>query len=63
MASKLVAVAIVAQAVWGMARTLCPDRARASIALLGALIILFFSVSPFAQTAARGLRRSWMGNG
>src|SRR5499427_2290498 len=29
---KLVAVAIVAQAVWGMARTLCPDRARASIA-------------------------------
>ena len=29
---KLVAVAIVAQAVWGMARTLCPDRRRASIA-------------------------------
>ena len=28
---KLVAVAIVAQAVWGMAGTLCPDRARASI--------------------------------
>ena len=30
---KLVAVAIVAQAVWGMARNLCPDRERASIAL------------------------------
>src|SRR5262245_25803252 len=29
---KLVAVAIVAQAVWGMARNLCPDRERASIA-------------------------------
>src|SRR5438445_5989305 len=29
---KLVAVAIAAQAVSGMARTLCPDRARASIA-------------------------------
>ena len=29
---KLVAVAIVAQAVWGMARSLCPDRERASIA-------------------------------
>src|SRR6201998_4689458 len=29
---KLVAVAIVAQAVWGMARTLAPARARASIA-------------------------------
>src|ERR1700761_477835 len=37
---KLVAVAIVAQAVWGMARTLCPDRERASIAVVAALIIL-----------------------
>src|SRR5579863_6265592 len=36
---KLVAVAIVAQAVWGMARTLCPDRIRASIAVVAALII------------------------
>ena len=31
---KLVAVAIVAQAVWGMARSLCPDRERASIAVV-----------------------------
>src|SRR6516164_3540011 len=38
---KLVAVAIVAQAVWGMARTLCPDRERASIAAVAALLILF----------------------
>jgi chromate transporter len=38
---RLVAVAIVAQAVWGMARTLCPDRERASIAVVAALIILF----------------------
>jgi chromate transporter len=38
---KLVAVAIVAQAVWGMARTLCPDRQRASIACAAALLILF----------------------
>ena len=37
---KLVAVAIVAQAVWGMARTLAPDRERASIAVVAALIIL-----------------------
>jgi chromate transporter len=37
---KLVAVAIVAQAVWGMARTLCPDRQRASIACIAALLIL-----------------------
>lgn len=48
---RLVAVAIVAQAVWGMARTLCPDRERASIAVVAALIILF-STSPLAQIAA-----------
>jgi chromate transporter len=48
---KLVAVAIVAQAVWGMARTLCPDRERASIAVLATLIILF-SATSFAQIAA-----------
>jgi chromate transporter len=48
---KLVAVAIVAQAVWGMARTLCPDRERASIAVLSALIILFSS-SSLAQIGA-----------
>jgi chromate transporter len=45
---KLVAVAIVAQAVYGMARTLCPDRERASIAVAAALIILF-STSSIAQ--------------
>ncbi len=45
---KLVAVAIVAQAVWGMARTLCPDRERASIAL-GSAIIILFSTSSAAQ--------------
>ncbi len=48
---KLVAVAIVAQAVWGMARTLCPDRERASIAAIAALIILFASTS-IAQIGA-----------
>ena len=48
---KLVAVAIVAQAVWGMARTLCPDRERASIAAIAALIILFSGTS-LAQIGA-----------
>ena len=48
---KLVAVAIVAQAVWGMARTLCPDRERASIAVVAALIILF-STSSVSQIGA-----------
>jgi chromate transporter len=48
---KLVAVAIVAQAVWGMARSLCPDRERASIAAIAALLILF-STSSVAQIGA-----------
>lgn len=38
---KLVAVAVVAQAVWGMARSLCPDRERASIATVAAILVLF----------------------
>ncbi|MFA7664685.1 MAG: chromate efflux transporter [Burkholderiaceae bacterium] len=37
---KIVAVAVVAQAVMNMARTLCPDRLRAGLALLAALIAL-----------------------
>jgi chromate transporter len=37
---KIVAVAVVAQAVWGMARTLCPDRERATVAVGAALLAL-----------------------
>lgn len=37
---KIAAVAIVAHAVWGMARNLCPDRTRAGIALLALLVFL-----------------------
>src|SRR6201997_3403558 len=48
---KLVAVAIVAQAVFGMARSLCPERERASIAAIAAVIILF-STASLAQIAA-----------
>src|SRR6516162_5867887 len=36
----VVAVAVVAQAVWGMARTHCPDRSRATIAILAAIVTL-----------------------
>ncbi|SEP43523.1 chromate efflux transporter [Nitrosovibrio sp. Nv6] len=43
---KLVAVAVVAQAVWGMARNLCPDRARASIAVAAVLIVVFLPGAP-----------------
>ncbi|MBX3538251.1 MAG: chromate efflux transporter [Chelatococcus sp.] len=38
---KIVAVAVVAQAVWGMATTLCPDMRRAAIALAAGVIALF----------------------
>jgi chromate transporter len=37
---KVVAVAVVAQAVWGMARQFCTDRARATIAVLAAITVL-----------------------
>ena len=37
---KLAAVAVVAQAVWGMGRNLCPDRARLIIAIVSAAILL-----------------------
>jgi chromate transporter len=37
---KVVAVAVVAQALWGMAKGLCPDRERATIAILTALVAL-----------------------
>jgi chromate transporter len=48
---KLVAVAIVAQAVFGMARAFCPDRRRASIAALAMVLILYGS-SSIAQIGA-----------
>jgi len=47
---KLAAVAIVAQAVWSMARSLCPDRPRAAIAGL-ALLGLVVIPGPFSQAA------------
>jgi chromate transporter len=37
---KVVAVAVVAQAVWGMARSLCPDRERATMAILASIVML-----------------------
>ena len=48
---KLVAVAIVAQAVWGMAGSLCPDRPRATLAILATIIVLAYP-SPFTQVGA-----------
>jgi len=48
---KLVAVAIVAQAVWGMARSLAPDRERATMAL-AAVLLVTFAPSTLGQIAA-----------
>lgn len=48
---KLVAVAIVAQAVWGMARSLTPDLLRAMIAIGAALFILLIG-GAFGQLGA-----------
>jgi chromate transporter len=36
---KVAAVAVVAQAVWGMGRALCPDRERVTVAILAALVV------------------------
>lgn len=48
---KIVAVAIVSQAVWGMAQVLTPDRRRALIAV-GALVVVVASGGSWAQVAA-----------
>jgi chromate transporter len=53
----LIAVAVVAQAVWGMARSLTPDAPRAAFAVIAALIVLIFPLPAvqIAVIAAAGL--------
>ncbi|ANL47437.1 chromate transporter protein [Rhizobium phaseoli] len=51
---KLVAVAVVAQAIWGMAKSLTPDRERARIALAAIAIVVFVGGS-FGQIGAIAL--------
>lgn len=48
---KVVAVAVVAQAVWTMAKSLCPDAKRATLAAAAAIGVLAIP-SPFAQVGA-----------
>lgn len=43
---KVAAVAVVANAVWGMARSLAPDRDRATIAILAAIVVLGWPGAP-----------------
>ncbi len=51
---KLAAIAIVAQAVWGMATALCPDPPRRAIAAVAAALVLLAPPAP-GQIAAIGL--------
>lgn len=59
---KVAAVAIVAQAVWGMARSLAPDRPRAGMAILAAVISLVLptAVGQVAAMVVAGLL-GWLG--
>ncbi|MFH1070766.1 MAG: chromate efflux transporter [Candidatus Glassbacteria bacterium] len=50
---KLAAVAVVAQAVWGMGRNLCPDRARVTMCLVSAAILLAYP-GAFCQVGVIG---------
>ena len=54
---KVVAVAVVAQAVWGMARSLCPDRERATIAILASILVLAWptAIGQLSSIALAGL--------
>jgi len=54
---KVVAVAVVAQAVWGMARSLCPDRERATIAILASIVTLAWptAVGQLSSIATAGI--------
>lgn len=58
---KIVAVAVVAQAVWGMAKSFCPDRQRATIAIIAALVTLGWptAAGQLVAITAAGIFGSW----
>jgi chromate transporter len=59
---KVVAVAVVALAVWGMARNLAPDRPRATIAVLSAAAVLLLPIraGQLAVIVVAGLVGWWL---
>jgi chromate transporter len=59
---KVAAVAVVAQAVWGMAKTLCPDRPRAGLAVSAALLSLALptALGQIGTIVACGLVGRWL---
>lgn len=54
---KVVAVAVVAQALWGMGKNLCPDRLRATVAVVAAVVVSWMPGAPaqIGVIAAGGL--------
>lgn len=59
---KLAAVAVVAQAVWGMGKKLCPDRARITLALAAAAAVLLIpnSLGQIGAIAAGAVAGWWL---
>lgn len=59
---KLAAVAVVAQAVWGMAKKLCTDRARVSLCLASAAVLLAIpgAATQIAVISGGGLAGWWL---
>ncbi len=51
---KVAAVAVVAQAIWGMARALCPDKPRRIVAVLAAMLALTWPGVPGQMAAIIG---------
>lgn len=51
---KVVAVAVVAQAIWGMAKALCPDKPRGTVAILAAMLTLAWPGAPGQMAAIIG---------
>ncbi|WP_236899142.1 chromate efflux transporter [Devosia sp. SL43] len=62
---KIVAVAVVAQAVWGMARNLAPDRERASISVAALLLVILLAgaIGQVAALILGGLAGLWLCRG
>jgi chromate transporter len=57
---KVVAVAVVAQAVWGMAKNLCPDAPRFTLAVVAAALVLAWPTSTGQVAAiATGAMAGW----
>ena len=62
---KLVAVAVVAQAIWGMSKSLTPDRPRAAIALAALAVVVLFpgSVAQISAIVLGAVAGLWLCRG